>query len=934
MRRPKTLAQLVDEFINKRPTPPKSETPRIGPAPSIPVKIAQAIDYLFNDPETAWMDAVNPLASVAAKGLKTPAVKVAAAAKRGLQNLAAKAEAAGAGVRGKVLTVPKTGGVWNIVEQENRSTIERGFRSPEKAREFAEAEVGVPYSVERQVGRRPRGGYDMPLDDDYVPVRETPPDIDTRPVATPSNQTPRSGGLERLWRDEQRPYRTHSDIALEHNVKDLQDVTKQTEYGWNKDYVQQEIRRIRAEQQLRMKDGPITVGTIADTAPSEIKRLPAPPPAATTLEGAASVEPKALLETLFPTFDSYMKKKPLVPVQKVADMIAANPNASPELVEAARQWALTKTVKAVQPGEIVAELTGGTFNRGRIVKPVKELAEGQKKIPGAPPGVATPQQEAAIRRKYINTVEEGIKGRDFYTNSGKSILFHAGDDPVVADQVGGAMAVTSAANQVGGNSGMGIKAHNQFIAGDPFNSGRFPKTARGGLEDVYSASTGGTTGLQGLKVAPFQGQLARGGGYEAADAPAARKVHDIWDGELRGYRNADGSPRRTGFSPSEHRWMDEQDVKIIDELNTKKVGGFDDWNTGNAQAAGWTGIKLRTGQIQPGDAAKDYADYMPQSYATMSRDFMPGGPTKHLEGLASAPMPVREEFARRARAVFYDDFHREIAANQKGMLSAAATHGPGIWAEGGAIYSHPGSQSRIAVGTINGGEAIDPSSLRIILGNEAEYGLLTGQTAIAGTKLDYGVKAAQRNAVDLFPPAGMLAMDSPLLKRPDIIAAATKGEIAIIPIEGGTRILNTGMADAPFQQMVKDAAKATSAKAKHGRNIGFYMENPWGTTDGMIGQEYIKQINAYNRGIENFNKSAPRTAAQLFKMYESMNKDFGFPLSKVIMDLNESVAMKGYDGVLDVAKKYGIPLAQLTGAVALVTKLQNMPTEAAPSSKQ
>lgn len=642
--------------------------------------------------------------------------------------------------------------------------------------------------------------------------------------------------------------------------------------------------------------------------------------AAKKLFGVPEFRP--ILEAVFPKLDSYGKPRAFLKPQQVVEKLRASETATPEIIATAEEWASTRGNMPAKPAEVVDALSGQAHDRGRVLRRVSE--GGDKKLAGAPLGVANRRQEKAIVDRYVQMVEDGVKGADWYNDSGQSILFHAGDDPATADKFGGALAVTSASTGVPVNTGFGVKGHNQAVAGMPINTGRFPSNMREPIEKIYGEAAEDL----GKKRDPFAQQLAIGGGYSGKNS--ARAVHDIWQGEAFGYVNPDGTPLRRGFTDLEHQWMDDRTAEIIAELNRRKVGGRADWNEGSTQAAAWTAAKIKAGQIDPADAATSYADYMKRYYMQSGRDAVPGATTGHLKGLADAPMEVRREYAKRVGDIYYDAKGREIPAIQKGMLAGGSIEGPGVWVDETGLHMHPGRQvNQVVAPTVDkasGVRVLDPASEALAKANEAEYGILMGQDAIAGSMLDYGAKAAQRNAFDLPLPAGVLSDNDPILKDPGVLDLLRKQVIAVMPTEGGVRVINTGMDSEPFKDLMRGIEKAAGTKAEPGRNMGFYEGNPWDKPEGRVGQQFAKLIDVKEipKLVENFNKSAPDIAKQLNALDREFSQTHGFPLSDALVELRETIAANGFDGIRAMATKYGLPLA----AVVLMARTLGWEPEA------
>jgi hypothetical protein len=105
-----------------------------------------------------------------------------------------------------------------------------------------------------------------------------------------------------------------------------------------------------------------------------------------------------------------------------------------------------------------------------------------------------------------------------------------------------------------------------------------------------------------------------------------------------------GYPTGKVGGATQHAFMDDVRAKAIERANKTKLGGFEDWNTGNAQAAAWSGNKIRRGEIKPGEGAKSYADYFPLHEANATYEAVTGKSANHLPGLLDAPYETRQAF--------------------------------------------------------------------------------------------------------------------------------------------------------------------------------------------------------------------------------------------------------------------------------------------------
>lgn len=308
---------------------------------------------------------------------------------------------------------------------------------------------------------------------------------------------------------------------------------------------------------------------------------------------------------------------------------------------------------------------------------------------GAPPGVNSPQSLGALVTKYNDEMLAGVKGRNFYTDSSKDVFRRAGRNPDEADLVVQNLATLSRANQVGGNASMSTKGHIQARTGDRVHTGRFPAKDSPPLQEMYDA---GVVEYAGHKRDPFAKQLS----VEWAPERVGRGVNDMHEAEIMGY------PSGKVGGPAQHSFMDETRDRAIAKANRTKLGGFSDWNTGNAQAAAWSGNKIRRGDIKPGEAAKSYADYFPLYEANATYEAVPGSNAGHLKGLLDAPYDARKAFTDNPWGKWSNVDDRDIGYVASGLLPGPTVEAAGRF----RATSNPAKVARpmTAIETLPSGE--------------------------------------------------------------------------------------------------------------------------------------------------------------------------------------------------------------------------------------
>jgi hypothetical protein len=645
-----------------------------------------------------------------------------------------------------------------------------------------------------------------------------------------------------------------------------------------------------------------------------------PPPPPDTPEPNPDVV--AAARALFPKLDAYGKPASFLSRKTILKRVGAAADLAPETKAALTQLAEQVGERRVAPEELHAIVAGQVYTPARVLRVPRQLKEGEKQIVGAPLGVATPADTRNLRERYLTRMKQGVKGREFYHDSGKAIMFHANEDPVRAMQLAGDLSATSSTTSVGGNAGMGVKGYNQATAGVPVVAGRYPTAMGRRIADIHDPSG---EGLRGLKQEPFANNMAEGGGFLPPDATADRAVHDIWDAEAHGYVNPDGTPMRQGFGPAQHRFMDEQMEKLLPVANRRALGGFTDWEHLRAQAATWTAQQIEAGRLAPEDAAKAFDYYFAKLYAQGSREATPGPSTLHMPEMLDPENPDAPLLRKIWHDLYvkhsgiYDPQMRDQLAATYGGLVGRSFEGPGYYKG----QTSPGVQTLVLTGSeetplgLPGTRVLDEGSRRIMDAAEASHGILMGQDAYAYSKVLPAGTGAARTAWDIALPGGTLTDDQLLL----MIKQLRGSDLIPVPTPTGVRLMYGG---SPFTEpsrqpifkflqddpTVKAVMRAFGGKLEEaGTPQGSYRENPWG--EQRVGQDFFDAVRT--RGTELFDRGIPPIAQNLRDLNRYFVKAVGGRVTpNPIMDeIRGAIANEGWAGLERLAKKYGIPVITL-----------------------
>jgi hypothetical protein len=406
----------------------------------------------------------------------------------------------------------------------------------------------------------------------------------------------------------------------------------------------------------------------------------------------------------------------------------------------------SKTADALTAAKKAAAAPTTTARQGASMS--KQRVGTTGKYVGAPTSIDSPQKLAAMRQNYMQQVEAGIPGRDWYQDSSKWIqsVTNPGGETALARTLG----VSSQGTGVDTNLGFAVKGVNQFAAGLPVQTGRFP----GDQSPLIEGSLQGSTAFLGPKRQPFASNLA----VEWDPKLAQHPVHDIWQGRAFGYTTPSGKPWDAGFSPQQHAFMDQQTQAINKTLNTKQVGGFSDWDPLRTQAAAWTGAKIKAGDLMPSDAAMHYGDFSPKYQASATYEQTPGVGTGHLEGLANMPFDQRAQYS--SAAPWTDVRGRDTIYGDAGMLVEPTRTSVGAYTPAGTglLEINPAEVARPLVQT-SGGNVI-PSDAGLLNVGESARAYMDVQNAGAWHKVIPNTQTAvgDRNSLSI-PMSGSPSED-------------------------------------------------------------------------------------------------------------------------------------------------------------------------------
>lgn len=569
------------------------------------------------------------------------------------------------------------------------------------------------------------------------------------------------------------------------------------------------------------------------------------------------------------------------------------------------------------PEEALADMMNLTFpaQLGTISKmPMRarrRIASGLRagQYVGAPPGIDTPQAYNALIEKYVKAMEQGVAGRDWYDEVSKIIWRRSGRNPDVADKFSSNLALLSADNKVGGNATMSAKGHMQAITGDPINAGRYPARQSKELQQLYA----GSEEFKGLKRDPFAKQM----GVEWAPERVGRGVNDMHEAELFGY------PKKT-LTEQNHAFMDEVRAKAIERANARKLGGFDDWNTGKSQAAAWTANKIRRGDIKPADAAKHFGDYLDEFLGNATYEITPGASTGHLQKIREAPYDVRLRQFNDPRSSWVNPkTGGDILYEAQGALPAETVNTIGRFGE----EVNPAGVARNMIGTdVNTGQIL-PGTQNMMNATEAFRGYMDVQDAYAAHALGRAPNVDARTGAVLpmqMTPESMLRVANEFEPKGYYVASNQKGAALIPSPEMQAEISQIPWDRPSLGEVISDEASAfakqlkkegVSVRPEYGNLTTLYGEygDLWKRGRGDVTREMVRQLRTSPVTVNAIEHSAEIPAAVLGRNardLEDAARGFGTARPDVLRAREiyaNAPAGKRLDSLLEAARKGIVP---------------------------
>jgi len=558
-----------------------------------------------------------------------------------------------------------------------------------------------------------------------------------------------------------------------------------------------------------------------------------------------------------------------------------------------------------------------------------KMVEGEGYV-GGPSTIKTEKDLKAARKSYdaavAGGVENGVDGSSWYSRIRDDATRAFPNDPAKQTSFAQTNGMYSAQADPEVNLGFTLRQWAARLTGDRDLTPRFPAQRDkfwNHVETGQPIPAGPKTEPYTLNIDPTKPRTGMG-------------VNDIINGRNWGHANPDGTPWDSGYTLSQHGWMDGETRLAADRANKRSVGGKTDWQPEEVQASSWIYKKALDVADEPrfgGDlrkalewANKTYGDYYPKHTIFATNEQIPGANTGHLTGVQSMPLAEREAYSRvnwdgapvptqemldSGRPLVtdpYDILYTAAGNPQAGATqSATGTFAP---AGGGALETNPMRVARPLVALKDG--MMDSNSRKTVEAVERFRALMGGQEASAAHRLSpQGALGAQNSFFAEMPSAlseqqarGLSSAASPYEFG---LADTGRGtSFLYLPpdvgpkLDGGTvkRMLTKGQLGRDLEQ-----AGLRSERVRQGALDSVYEPSKledFTPGSGGATREMLAKVDATDPSVADGIGESPVVRDRVLKMMErdaSVSQALGLPLREDLQRLRQIFAESGFKGV-------------------------------------
>ena len=313
---------------------------------------------------------------------------------------------------------------------------------------------------------------------------------------------------------------------------------------------------------------------------------------------------------------------------------------------------------------------------------------------------------------------------------------------------------------------------------------------------------------------------------------------------------------------------------------------------------------------------------LPPHVVQESRELLPGPSTRHMPELLGPGM--EEERGRLHRIAIdqgglYDAQGHDRIAQAFGATTLPSFEGPGLYK--GTLT--PGVQTRSLAGVepVPGGAPgalqIDAASRARLDAIGASYAIPTGQDAYAWSSLLPAGSGVPPGTWDVTLPGGRITpRQVDTLRR---YFGRGVDEMALIPTPEGVR-LGASMDDAQREAAMKilGGVRKDEGVDLYSGLASSYVTNDWGQLGG-VGSNYLDPIRNLPGGPAAFDSVVPLLAENMRKADALMRAETRGRLtfSRILDEVRAATAAEGFQGLVKLGTKYGIPAVLLANALQL-----------------
>ncbi len=370
----------------------------------------------------------------------------------------------------------------------------------------------------------------------------------------------------------------------------------------------------------------------------------------------------------------------------------------------------------------------------KFYRPFFQSSEGDKQARrigttgqyvGAPKGIDSPQKLRTLRKNMLKIAEEGEPGRFWYERSGNSILDLVDGNKEEADKIAQAIAITSAGSTpVLQNFQFAIQAYNQWKAGKPILTGKFPSAMVPRLEKLFDGID-----WPGRKTNTFYNNI-----MASIDPSRSQGVTvDMHMMRVFGFPSEGGTP-----TPAQYDFVENEVTRIADQLG---------WTPYQVQAAMWVVQKASRDGKPVSEMTFDYQDALEKNLGQISWETKPSQESGHFPEIFNAPMNEQADYHFTMSKALTDDNGRDLLAQEVELLSPRSFDAPGVY-EG--VVS-PGTQTYALMPMKYKGQPgeVDEATLDLVKMYMTARGILLKQDGVGAHRLFFNksVPVRDKNAV-------------------------------------------------------------------------------------------------------------------------------------------------------------------------------------------